>query len=256
MNMNNEHYVSVLNEHQKKLLETISNCVTVFSGEDFVEKDKVIISLIDELQYFQGLLPPNEYPSWLNILRKKTNSYSSDVNKKSRFGELIISLMDIYKDVKNQEWINEDISFEDIYKQNRAASNINDLFNELIDLLSNMIKNDELQDETVIAGINKLINIINVNKGKSLYSDLSIIDYIFIFFKNIAINTLKEIPAIKIIIESIEKTMEELKKEVNKVQIVSLKEIENNTKISIKLLPENKSLLIESHLGNSVNLLQ
>jgi hypothetical protein len=139
-----------------------------------------------------------------------------------------------------KQWdYDEDIDFEKIYQKHRCESTIDELFDQLISQLVLIIERSNIEDDILNNGIQKIVAVIKQNKGKSYYSDQSLITWVVVFMKNVVIGALKEIPGLKIIIEGIENTLTELNREIATAGSKTSKEIVARTNVSTGILYGN-----------------
>lgn len=253
--MYEQQYVDLLNESQQRLSLVIHKCIKSISGIEISTKQKSVSDLKDEIKHYLRIIPKSNYPIWLIQLQKATNI--SKIGDNYDYTNLLDTIVEYSKEALSNNWIDDTIDFEAIYQKYRKESNVDLLFEELISLFEKIIENEELENEIMSKGLTKLISLIKVNKGKSKGSDTSIIDYILVFLKNYVIEFAKEIPVLKTIIISVQKTLKELNLEVNNIQKNTIVEIQANTQINIGILPKSisHSTMQEEFIGNEINFL-
>jgi len=236
--MNQKHYISFLNQEQQKLNAAITKCVMILAGEEYEPKIGALETLYKELCLFEEHLSKDDYPEWLIGLSESTKfAIKTKLKDNVAFQNIINALLNnAYKSFEYVWKYDNEIDFETIYLKYRAESKIEKYFNMLIDQLERIITENTISSDMVQNGIEKIVNVIKQNKGKSLYSDKSLITWVIIFIKNVIINLLKEIPGLKVIIQSIEDTLTNLNSEISIAIEKTSTEIASKTSINVGIL--------------------
>jgi hypothetical protein len=237
--MKAEHYNRLLAESQKNFSKVVKSCVSVFAGIDNKQKKNSIDRLKVEVEHFLKILPRDNYPAWLLNLQKSFVSIAYDSDNGIRnYDALLLSLIENANNIFNYKWNDEDeISLDSIYLRCRMESRIPELFSRMVDLINNLIISNELDNDFIKKGLNKLLDLINANNNKSLNGDTFLVDYIRRFIKHLLINCLKEITPFKIIIESLEETNIEIGKEIESTERTTYQNIQGNMELNVLMLP-------------------
>jgi hypothetical protein len=230
--MDANHFFSILDDSQKRLNDMFRKSIfDLLNCQLPSEKIKILKNMINEIDFFKRVLKKEDYPDWLkqiDILIKKTDTNNFNKN----------TLPDLYNNIElsyKQKWPFS-VDFEEIYKHYRSESKLEELFDKLIELLEEIIKNKELKEDIVINGIKKIIELVKYNQGKSYYSDEGLIKFIFIFLKNIAIETIKKIPGMDIILNSLGQTVRDIAAELDNIHKKTASKIEDESAIQIRYL--------------------
>jgi hypothetical protein len=244
--MNTDYIIRMLCESQERLNKELRECIQSLASEDKADKIKHLKKLSVEIEHFKQSLAKEDYPEWLiNITKGIDDSLISSIELSNMRGLLSI-LIDNASKAFSQKWENDsNIDFEDIYRAYRKESRLEELFNKLIDLLTKIMKDGNLEDDIVRNGINRIIEIIKVNEGRSIFSDISLIDFISMFLKNVALEVLKKIPGMDIIIKSLETTLKEINNEIDGIKIKTADKIVNEAKVDVRYLSNGKKVTYE-----------
>lgn len=234
--MNSAHYIKVLNESQIRLNKALKNAISVLAKENIDNKQNALNSLYEEIKHFKMVLPKEDYPEWLTSIERSIAILHSDKISDTILANILETLIVNAYQCLNKSWESDDVPcFEEIYLAYRNASRINEYFDLLIDQLNKLITEQSISEEIIQNGIQRIIEVINKNKGKSLYSDKSLLTWVVVFLKNVAVSLVKEIPGVKNVIEGIEKTLNELNDEIKNTTEKTSNTILSSTKINVSL---------------------
>ncbi|WP_316364430.1 hypothetical protein [Candidatus Thiodiazotropha sp. CDECU1] len=247
-NLVNEKY-NVIKSQLPSLLKTLS---------ENNHKAKLIESstLHESAMDLANILATQDRPIWLNEIIVRTEEFTSkhkdnDSIVSGSSWALLQALMEIYKPALNHNWNfstqegKHHYNFDSIYQKYREESDLETLFNTLINTLETMVSSGEIDSITAINSLKELIDILEQNKSSSYFSTMASWEFVKSFTCNLIWEQLDSIPGIKPIKKAFEKTMADTDIELKELHKKIADEMKSKYKVTIQntLTYKNNKLL-------------
>ena len=220
------------------------------------ESAKLYESAID----LANILASSDRPNWLNEIIACTKEFITAHVKPNSIVSgsswlLLQKLMRVYQPALNHKWDfstqkgKHHYDFDSIYQKYREESDLELLFNALIETLEQMVNSGEIDSVTAINSLKELIDTLEQNKISSYFSTMATWEFLKSFTYNLVWEQLDSIPGIKPIKKAFEKTMTEADLELNKLHLRIADEMKSKYKMTIKntLTYKGKAELLENN---------
>lgn len=140
--------------------------------------------------------------------------------------------------------------FDRLYERLRDEGKLPELFDKMIEAITEMIESGAVDSVTVVTALQRLLAVLKANRDGSYVAVVRSLDYAR-FIGNTCMAFLKKIPMLGAFVEGYEKTLEEMEKEKSQLdeqlRHESLHMIINQTEIvKLQQLPEKQPLLLEA----------
>lgn len=240
-------FINSLREKQtqtKNHLITLVNALSLDNQEEKIKYTNLTLEKANELKSF---LSPQNVPIWLTKLVDILTGYLNKPNQGFYLNnhQLLLGLIDIYPIVITYRWMPDDIKenlgidFDKIYQKCKAESKVDSLFDEIIDLLTQIVGSNELDSRKVEQSIKKVLATLGNHNGKSYFDMIMSYDFLQSLFTNILFEELETIPAIGPIIKALRKTVDEAKKEIDTINIKIKEDISTSVKTEMTFITFN-----------------
>ncbi len=223
-NQSVEFFLRFLNERFSAFRLSLNVFLQTLALEDRnakVASAKKVLVAIDDLK---RAIAKHDHPGWITVLEQKVNWYTQVVPQGADAGlEILQTIISVSPSIANQEWnfaddsANKAIDFDAIYEEFYSQSRIPELFDELVSQLEQIIETGEIDSLQMIKALEKLIATIRKNSRGDLFSTKGAWEFTQLFFKNVAIEVLEDIPGLKHIVKGIRKTVSELDLEMSQL---------------------------------------
>jgi len=175
--------LNLINEKYDTLKQNFLSMLSALSGNEQGIKYQSIKNLNDVANSLANALATSDRPAWLNSIVNHTNGYlqqhtTSSVVVSGANWRLTEEAWKIKNSVMNHNWDfsnanPEEYDFDEIYKKYREDSNLSNLFDTLIDILSKMIDGGEIDSLKAVSALNELIATLSQNKNSSYFSTMA-----------------------------------------------------------------------------------
>ncbi|MEZ7890168.1 MAG: hypothetical protein QMC67_00325 [Candidatus Wallbacteria bacterium] len=249
-------------EKQEKLKRSYLSFRDSFNSNNTKQKEDALNDFINSLKAVRELLAISDVPIWLSSFISVSERYKQ-TNNINTFRDLERITINLSNQLQNHNWglsfsVESSVDFEQIYNEYSKQSKIDELFEQIISILQKIITDELIDSKKLEDSLNNLIKIIIKNKGKSCYSDETIIHFIVMFLKNIASEFISQISIIGPIITAIKNTLFELAQEIQNVKENVCKKIEEQSKLkNFSIQSQDIKLSIESipdSIGNHIDI--
>lgn len=255
LNLVNEKY-SVIKSRLPSLLKTLSE-------DNHKEKLEESAQLYDSAMDLANVLSTSDRPNWLSEIIACTNEFTfqhKDPNSivSGSSWRLLQKLMKIYQPALSHKW---DFSnhkgahhydFDSIYQKYRDESDLEALFDALIETLEKMVNSGEIDSITAINSLRELMEILEKNKTSSYFSTMATWEFVKSFTYNLVWEQLDSIPRIKPTKKAFEKTLSDTDIELKSLHKNIADEMKAKYKVIIKnaLTYKNDHKLLENNSEN------
>lgn len=220
-------YLNKIREQHRRLIEYMNTLVLQIGTEDRKSKIDAAILVLKNAQSLKEILSQPEIPTWLDRIIPLLSSFS---NSSIQPGVFLTSLIPLKGEMDSHEWrFEESYNFDAIFFKYRDGGNLPKLFDEVIKIIEDIIKSDEIDSKSILNSLEKLIATLKASKKGSYFSLQAAFRFLTIFVQEYLWAELEKIPLLgsfmsplKKAIEDIDYEMAQLHEDINKDIVNSL----------------------------------
>lgn len=168
----------------------------------------------------ESILSNNDLPAWVLPITNAAKAYAANPQHDGPRWQLLQVAMNFYPSVKPIGELTASHSvydFDKLYDTLLKEGSLPELFQRMIDVVSQIIESGQVDSLTVTRSLEKLLAILKANQNGSYVSVWQSFSFSKFLF-NCAIGYLKSIPTIKVFLEAWEKTIEEGERKIAQLQ--------------------------------------
>jgi hypothetical protein len=202
-------------------LTSLIQAVTQEDRTRKLEEAKLTLARIDDLKRAMSKV---DHPNWIRPLEERISWYVRAAESQQDAGlQLIGTVLQLNPQIESQKWEFADtaassaIDFAQIYQEYYQASKVPELFDQLVCHLETIINSGEIDSVQTTKALERLLATIRKNARGDYFSTRGAWEFTLVFFKNLSIETLETIPALKQVSKALRKTMAELDLEMSHV---------------------------------------
>ncbi|PBJ02122.1 hypothetical protein [Pseudomonas sp. ACN5] len=250
------HLAKILNKNQQELITQTITLLGTMAGEDSNTKKNAANQVSHTLDRIEHLIPPSQVPDWLITLSKKAAEY---VHKKVSGEEFLNTIIEFLPVVKSYIWLSNDPStsgfnFESVFDDCRSNSRIPELFDQLITALEKIRDSGELDSQSMIDALSKIIATMHIGKTSSYFSMDGAWQFLCTFAENFLWNELSKIPVLGSMTDALRETMKETQMEI--LKLYNDVKIEMTEQVQSQVRPLRNSKDVFNLYGRSGNFLK
>jgi hypothetical protein len=203
----------------KARLGELLDLLVMGSDEDKLAKAKETLDVATTLQ---SVLSPQDQPQWIGPVIGSLRSYIRSNGHVAHAPNLVTTIASNFDRAVNHKWAfahsdDQGFDFDGVFRRHESESQIPELFDKLVELLEKIVRCEELDSRKVIHTLETIIATLKRNRNGSYFSVVCTWNFTATYLKNIAWNTLLEIPLLRIPVKALRETMDQLDKEMEKV---------------------------------------
>jgi len=217
-------FLRFLNERFQAFRAALSSFLHTLALEDRAKKLDTAQAVLAALDDLKRAMSSNDHPNWIAPLEQKLNWYCKRAPSQADAGlQVINTVLKLNSNIESQKWnfadsaANSAIDFAAIYQEYYRSSRVPELFDELVTQLEQIIESGEIDSLTTVKALEKLIATIRKNARGDYFSTRGAWEFTQLFFKNLSIELLENIPGLKHAVKAVRKTMSELDLEMSQV---------------------------------------
>ena len=240
---NVEFFLRSVDEKFIRLKGHLQNLVSAIGAEKLEEKGVSAKQALASAQTLTSMISAADQPGWLSTLIKELDRYTQTYNTTGAANRFLQTYVKLYRDIESYRWnferagIAVPIKFEDIFKEQYNHSKLGDVFETLIQKLEEIVLSGEVDSIRAIDALNKLIATIRSNARGSYFQSVGAARFIHAVFRNYLREQLKELPGIGPLFNAVEKTIEQMDFEMEKVDAGVKKKLEEHAFGEVLRLP-------------------
>lgn len=250
-NKNVQLYLDFLNSKHQELLNVINRMILLFIESDINQKENIYRIFEKIVKELLSAIPADSRPSWLLSLINIVNNYSGIFKQSEVRYKIIDKLIIVLEEIKEHTWDLEvenhfRFNFDNIYKECKQETKLEELFDQIIELLQKIIDSGEVDSIKTLTTLEKLLASIKNHKTASYLAQKGMEGLLFRFIKNYAVIQLSELPIVGSLIKSLEKTIKESKVEMDQIDISMKEKMDSAFEVEFKLLGNNNNKNLNS----------
>jgi hypothetical protein len=217
-------FLRFLGERFQAFRAALNSFLHTLALEDRAKKLDTAQAVLASLDDLKRAMSANDHPNWIAPLEQKLNWYRKHAASQADAGlQVINAVLQLNPSIESQKWnfadsaSNSAIDFAAIYQEYYKGSRVPELFDELVTQLQQIIATGEIDSLTTIKALEKLIATIRKNARGDYFSTRGAWEFTQLFFKNLSIELLENIPGLKHAVKAVRKTMSELDLEMSQV---------------------------------------
>lgn len=238
-----------LERAHKQFNASLNNFMAIVTGDERDSKMQSMKQLIDSIDRLRVFVADTDAPRWLTVIENTSRAALGDPSP-SNMQQLGTQILINYDAIIKHVWPSED-DLEAIDLQSEVnvlyqSSNIQALFDDLVEKLRIVIETKEVEHSSALNSLQSLINLIKKNKKNP--SSLSVL-------MSVTLSTVKNFvkiyptkensnPALASAMESLTKSLDELKTASNNFAQTAQDRIEASIKEDVPLIAPSEKLLI------------
>lgn len=239
--------------------EIVKN-LKICKGLLFNPREDSLINQIQELkkniQQIEDYTKPTP-PEWIHPIKSKIHSLEMDYKSSGLREQLYTIIKDSIPTIENYNWgtatIDISFDFENIYRQYKSESKIDELFDSVTELLQKILDDQNSYEKN--EKIHILINIIKNNQNKSCYADDGIIHSIYNFLVEVGC-TLAGFPSLAPLITQLTSLFKQIINSYRDAKQKTEERIKNITNMDIKqtvYLDDGSIKQLEDKIGQQID---
>lgn len=214
-------FLRFLNERFEAFREALNELLKALTLEDRAKKAEACKATLGALDELKCALSSSDRPGWIGQLEGRLRWYLNHQNLADAGLTVLNTLLPMHSTIASQKWRFDDnapaIDFDAIYQEYYTGSRVPELFDELVGHLETIIKAGEIDSIQTIKALEKLIATIRKNSRGDYFATRGAWEFTQIFFRNLSIELLENIPGLKHAVKAVRKTMAELDLEMSQV---------------------------------------
>ncbi len=255
-----EIYMRFLNERHNILKTKIKKTIEILSYENKEQKINENTKLLDAARNLSKALSRVDTPDWLDSIIRKSKWYSESSGRDDANFLLLSTLIEQRTAALTHTWsVREDESegaifnFDEIYEKFKKDSKLPNLFDELISTIEKMIDSGEIDSINAINNLQQLLSLVKQNKSGSYFSLMASWEFIGSFTKNLIWEGISNLPVIKPLLKTLEKTLSDMDIELTDMHNKIVKEMRNKYDTTVHSLTykRKKNMLLEHKTDDS-----
>lgn len=235
-NSSQELFSRLLQEKHDQLISHSRELINDLVGENIEQKQISAQKTLTSAINLHGILSKSDVPPWLsNII----NSLTSFVKNQWKTTDLIANFLPLKTSLEQHSWnfgtSSEPIfDFDAIFEHYKQQSQLPQLFDEIIRLLSEIESSGEIDSITMLNALKKVIATTKSGKDGSYFSLHASWNFLFEFLTNYAWAELSKIPGLGTALEALKKTIDNTEMEMHTVHAQVQTEIVKKAESEIK----------------------
>ena len=208
-------FVRLLEEKHEELKSKLNVFVSNMVGEDKDKKQGAAEDVLSACQTLKNNLSKEDIPSWLNKMISALNSYLHNFDNAASARNLMLEVIPIYNEIAHNKWKFDNslkskaFDFDAVYRKCKDDSNLDKLFDDLVNLLNEILVSGEIDSLKVRNLLERLIATLRNHKTASHFSIHSMLDFANQLTNNVIWEQLKSTPKLKGFLTGFEKTIKE-----------------------------------------------
>lgn len=252
-------YINKLNAIKAELVDCLARVPVVLTSDNHDKKISTVEAVKEPLGQLIGLFSESDLPIWVTELNKLTESALKDFATKQNYISLLHQTEQILQVVRAHSFDRdfrgaEGLDFDFLFETYRRENKLDELFKELLSLLSKISKSEDVDQEEILAELERAISTIEKNRRGSYFSLKFIWRFFAVFFKNTLAEYLAAIPAIGPLLKSLVDTIKQIDESFVEVDVKAHTEITKRYPQQGKHLSYNEDGLVISAIENKVDL--
>ncbi len=216
-------FLRLVSERFKELRDRLSDLMAVLALENRDDKAARARAALDRAQHLEAALATGDRPSWLVPLIAAVQNYSNVPHNPVAAGNLVTTLAQLYPTIDAHKWGfdfsgMEPFDFDGLYERYRDESRIPELFDNLIEILEQVVRCEDLDSRKIIHGLETLIATLRKNRTGSYFSLMCTWDFVRTYLINAAWETLSALPVLGPPIKALRTTMAEMDARMERLQ--------------------------------------
>lgn len=208
-------YLRHLNERFGELKGALEQFLRVLSEENAKNKSALAETACERADELARAMADGDQPNWLRRLSSAFRTYYTSPTSLGAQYNVLKQIMEVYPQIQNHKWSfagsAEDAphDFDALFEKCRAESNLNELFDDLIQTLEKILDSGQIDSIRAISSIKKLIATLRNNKAGSYLSVMTGWQFTLSVMKNFLWEELGRVPVLGSLAKALEKTMKE-----------------------------------------------
>ena len=208
-----------VNDRYQMLRQALDGTLQAFSGGNEQQRKETTTHLATVAKDFHDILSDQDRPDWLNPILNAARTYAANSSRINALGLLKIIAEQYYHvrpiDLEQEE--ESPYDFDTIFERLRTERRVPELFDELVERITQIIKSGEIDSVVVLSSLEQMLAVLKANRNASYGAMIGTFDYVK-FVARFIRELLKRIPGIKEAIEAFEKTLSKTEEEIQGVQ--------------------------------------
>ena len=225
-----EAFLRFVNERFNDFKNRLAELMQVLCMNDSAEKARRAKLAFEAAKSLETALASQDHPAWLSPLTAALQSYQPD--HPSLAQQLMQAIGNNCAAATNHQWAfdfsdESPFDFDGLYERFEAESRVPELFDKLVGLLNEIVQSGQIDSIRVLHTLETIIATLKKNRNGSYFGVLGTWNFAGTWLKNIAWGTFLEIPILRVLVKALRETLEELDKEMGKVQMGMQTELHN-----------------------------
>jgi hypothetical protein len=176
------------------------------------------LALLHAAQDLRDLLSPQDHPQWLGPLFQASYEYSQNPQANAR--EFLTRLVKQHRDIRPIVVSTDTtplLDFDALYVHFRDEGRIPELFDKLIQIISQIIDDGHIDSITALEALRQIIVLLRTNRNGSYLAARQSVT-IARYLRNLAKVVLEKVPLVKELLEVYDRTIEEIDDEFGRLE--------------------------------------
>ena len=246
-----EAFLRFVNERYNDFKSRLTELMQVLCLNDSAEKARRAKLALEAAKSLEAALASQDRPAWLQPLAAALQTYQPDQAHLAQ--PLMQAIGNNCAAATNHQWAfdfsdEHPFDFDGLYERYEAESKIPELFDKLVELLDEIVQSGQIDSIRVLHTLETIIATLKKNRSGSYFGVLGTWNFVATYLKNIAWDTFLEVPILRVPVKALRETMEQLDKEVGKLQMGMQTELQKQLNAEFPAL-EYKSLPLPAPLA-------